>query len=103
MSKAQKEVSANYDQQKADFLDSLQPDDLRNGGSFNQAEIIFDELNHAFFQATINQKNPEEFITKALRHLFRENSPAIEKAIKLANTYVRQEAEKNSENVGEGK
>jgi len=93
----------NYDQQKADFLDSLQPDDFRNGGSFNQAEIIFDELNRAFFQAVINQKNPEEFIAKALRHLFRENSPAIAKAISLANAYARQEAEKNSENFGEGK
>jgi hypothetical protein len=78
----------NYEQQKADFLDSLQPDDLRNGGSFNQAEIIFDELNNAFLQATINQKNPQEFIAKALNHLFRENSPAIAKAISLANSYV---------------
>ena len=78
----------NYKQQKADFLDGLQPDDLRNGGSFNQAEIIFDELNHAFLQATINQKNPQEFIAKALNHLFRENSPAIAKAISLANAYV---------------
>jgi hypothetical protein len=84
----------NYKQQKADFLDSLQPDDFRNGGSFNQLEMIFDELNDAFLQATINKKNPEEFITKALRHLFRENSLAIIKAIDLANSYVLHKTKK---------
>ena len=35
----------NYQKQKMEFLDSLQPDDFRNGGSFNQAEIIIDDLN----------------------------------------------------------
>lgn len=84
----------NYKQQKADFLDSLQPDDFRNGGSFNQLEMIFDELNEAFLQATINKKNPEEFIAKALRHLFRENSSAIAKAIDLANSYVLHKTKK---------
>lgn len=93
MNKNQNNITPNYEQQKADFLDSLQPDDFRNGGSFNQAEIIFDELNHAFFQAIINQKNPEEFIAKALRHLFRENSPVIAKAISLANAYVAMKSE----------
>jgi hypothetical protein len=88
----------NYEQQKADFLDSLQPDDLRNGGSFNCAEIIFDELNSAYFQAVINQKNPQEFISKALSHLFRENSPAIAKAISLANAYVAMQSAKKISN-----
>jgi len=79
----------NYHQQKKDFLDSLQPDDLRNGESFNQLEKIIDSINQACLKAVINQENSNEFITKALKNLFRENSPAIEKATELAETYLK--------------
>jgi len=79
----------NYKNQKADFLDQLQPDDFRNGGSFNQAEIIIDQLHQALYQAALNQEDTQEFITKALTHLFRENSPAVEKAIKLSDAYLK--------------
>ncbi len=88
----------NYEKQKADFLDSLQPDDFRNGDSFNQLEMIFDQLNAAFLQATIDKKNPQEFISKALKHLFRENSSAVAKALDLANFYVLCETKKMASN-----
>lgn len=77
-----------YKNQKADFLDNLQPNDFRNGGSFNQAEIIIDELNKALHKAVLKEENAEEFITKALAHLFRTNSPAIPKAISLSRSYI---------------
>ena len=80
---------ANYQKQKMDFLDNLQPNDFRNAGSFNQAEIIIDELNKALYRATINKENSAEFIKKAATHLFREDSPAIAKIINLANTYLK--------------
>lgn len=75
--------SINYEQQKADFLDSLQPDDFRNAGSFNQVEDIIDQLNKALQRAIANKENSEEFIKKAVKNLFRENSPAVEKASNL--------------------
>ncbi len=78
-----------YERQKADFLDNLQPDDFRNGGSFNQAEIIVDQLNKSLHQAVQRNEDPEEFIRKAVTHLFRENSPAIEKAINLSKIYLK--------------
>jgi hypothetical protein len=83
---SQKETE--YRQRKMEFLDGLQPDDFRNGGSFNQAEIIIDELNEGLYKATKNKKNPEEFIAKAVSHLFRDGSPAIGKAIELAWVYI---------------
>ncbi len=83
------ELAANYQQQKADFLDSLQPDDLRNGESFNRLETIIDQLNEAFYQAVISKKDPEEFIKKAMANLFREDSLAITKAINLSNLYLK--------------
>ena len=79
----------NYHQQKMDFLDSLQPDDLRNGESFNQLEKIIDNINQACLKAVINQENANEFITKALKNLFREDSSAIAKATSLAETYLK--------------
>ena len=82
------EPTKNYQQQKMDFLDSLEPNDFRNGGSFNQAEIIIDELNNALHHAVSNQENPEEFMHKALTNLFRENSPAIAKATDLFGVYL---------------
>ena len=77
----------NYQQQKNEFLDNLQPDDFRNGGSFNQAEIIIDELLH---RIAINKQDAEGFMRKASTHLFREGSPAVEKAIELAKCYLQE-------------
>ncbi len=88
-----KSAQENYAKQKADFLDNLQPDDFRNGGSFNQAEIIIDQLNKAIYRASLNQENAEEFIKKAVMHLFREGSPAVEKAVNLARIYLRQQSD----------
>lgn len=79
---------AKYRQQKMAFLDSLQPDDFRNGGSFNQAEIIIDELNKALRRAVISQENSQDFIAKAVKNLFREKSPAAERLIELLNNYL---------------
>ena len=86
----------NYQQQKTDFLDSLQPDDFRNGGSFNQASDIIEQLNKALYRAALNKENTTEFITKAMTHLFRENSPAVAKAINLAQVYLE------SQNIATG-
>jgi len=82
-------ADAIYHQEKTNFLDSLQPDDFRNGGSFNQAEIIIDELNKALYRAVLNKENAEEFITKAVTHLFREGSPAVAKAINLSHSFLK--------------
>ena len=78
----------NYQKQRADFLDNLLPDDFRNPGSFNQAGIIIDQLNKSFHRALLKEKNPQEFIKKAVTHLFREKSLAVEKAISLSNAYL---------------
>ncbi len=77
-----------YKQQKTEFLDSLQPDDFRNGGSFNQAEQVIDQLYKALLKHAKNQDDTEEFITKAVTHLFREGSPAVAKAISLSKTFL---------------
>ena len=79
----------NYQQQKMDFLDNLQPDDLRNGESFNQMEMIIDNINQALFENIMSGKNPNEFINKSLNNLFRNNSSAKNKAIDLANVYLQ--------------
>ncbi len=84
----QQKNSVNYQRQKMEFLDNLQPDDFRNGGSFNQANDIIERLNKALYRAALNQENAAEFITKAMTHLFRENSPAVAKAINLAQVYL---------------
>lgn len=76
-------MTKNYEEQKANFLDSLQPDDFRNAGSFNQAEDIIEQLNKALHRAALNKEDSEEFIKKAVKNLFRENSPAVEKASNL--------------------
>ncbi len=72
-----------------DFLDNLQPDDLRNGESFNQLETIIENINKALINNIISGKNPSEFINKSLNNLFRENSSAKAKAINLANFYLQ--------------
>lgn len=84
----QHKLFENYKRQKMDFLDSLQPDDFRNGGSFNQAEIIFEQLNKSAYQAFLNQEDSEEFIKKAAIHLFREGSLAVEKLLNLTRIYL---------------
>lgn len=78
-----------YQQQKRDFLDSLQPDDFRNAASFNQVDFILEEIN----KSAINKKNPVEFFEKAVSHLFREGSPAVAKAINLFNAYSEMKKE----------
>ena len=77
-----------YKRQKMDFLDNLHPNDFRNGGSFNQAELIIDTLNKSLHSAVLKKENPEEFIKKAVTHLFRQDSPMVEKAIKLSQLYL---------------
>lgn len=77
-------MSEEYQQQKREFLDSLLPDDFRNAATFNQAEFIIDQLN----KSVIGKKNPDEFIKKAITHLFREGSPAVDKAVNLYKTYI---------------
>jgi hypothetical protein len=62
--KPPQELATNYQQQKADFLDNLQPDDLRNGETFNQAEMIIDKLNEALYQTVINKKIPKNLSKK---------------------------------------
>jgi hypothetical protein len=79
---------SQYQKAKSQFLDSLNPDDFRNPSSFNVAEDIIDELNKSCFAAAKNNKNPDEFITKALTHLFRQDSCAVEKAINLSKIYL---------------
>lgn len=71
-----KKSQKNFEQKKKEFLDSLEPDDFRNAGSFNQAEFIIDEL----YRVMQKKQNPEEFIKKSLSNLFRENSVASLKA-----------------------
>ena len=78
-----------YQKQKIEFLDNLQPDDLRNGESFNQAEAIIDNINKALYNAILNKKDRGEFIDKALTNLFREDSSAIKKARDLADIYLK--------------
>jgi len=82
------ELMANFKRQKANFLDELKPTDFRNGGSFNQAEIIIDQLNDSLYKAVLNKKNSEGFIKKAVEHLFRQDSSAVEKAIRLSQIYL---------------
>lgn len=77
-------MSEKYQQHKREFLDSLIPDDFRNPSSFNQAEIIIDSLNKSLRAA----KNRDEFITKAVKNLFREGSPAVARALSLSKTYL---------------
>ncbi len=78
----------NYAQKKSEFLDSLEPDDFRNAGSFNQAEQIIDQLYKSLFNAVEKNENPQEFIIKAVTHLFRADSLAAGKAIELSKSYL---------------
>jgi len=86
--KKSEELADKYKEQKIDFLDELQPDDFRNGGSFNQAEIILEQLNKGAYRAVLAKEDPQEFVAKAVTHLFRENSHAVKKAINLSNAYI---------------
>ena len=52
-------------------------------------KMIIDNINQAFYRAFLNKENHEEFIKKAFTNLFREESPAIEKAIDLAEFYLK--------------
>lgn len=83
-----KNLFLNYQSQKTEFLDNLEPDDFRNGASFNQAEEILDNVLEALYNAVLKGKDAEEFINKAMNNLFRENSLARLKAIELARSFL---------------
>lgn len=72
------------------LLDSLEPNDLRNGESFNHAEMILDNINQSYYQHFQDNKNPQDFITKSMEKLFRQDSPMITKAIVLAELYLQE-------------
>jgi hypothetical protein len=86
-------LNTKYRQEKAKFLDHLSPDDFRNGGSFNQAEEIIERLNQQLYKLVQQNGNPDEFIKKALNHLFRDGSEAAEKAINLSRIYLQMMAQ----------
>lgn len=69
----------DHQKQKAEFLDSLQPDDLRNPASFNLITEIIEEI----FSAAKHKNDPQEFVVKAASNLFRERSEMVEKMVKL--------------------
>jgi hypothetical protein len=83
------DIVVNYNQQKAKFLDELQPDDFRNAGSFNRVEIIIEEINEGFYLADFKNHDSEEFINKAIKNLFREDSSAAKEMRNLAKIYLR--------------
>ena len=89
MKNNQQKLAADYHQQKMIFLDNLEPDDLRNGESFNQVGMIIDNIHQAFCNSIVIQKNPTEFLSKALDNLFREGSSAKAKVIDLTNIYLK--------------
>lgn len=89
-----KELLQNYQRQKNEFLDNLQPDDFRNGGSFNQAGSIIEQLHKSLHQAIKNNEDTSNFMQKAAENLFRTESPAVEKLIKLSNSYLKMKKEK---------
>ncbi len=93
MDKKAKELEKNYKQQKMDFLDSLEPDDFRNGENFNLAEKIINQINEAYYKKSLNGEDALEFINKAFLNLFRENSKAIIRAIEVSNYYVKIKSE----------
>ena len=88
-----KKIEEIYKQLKTDFLDNLLPDDFRNGGSFNQADMIIEHLNKALYNAVMKNENGEEYIKKAVTHLFREDSLAVAKAIELSRVYLEMRKE----------
>ncbi len=88
MKKTQEELRKIYQQQKTNFLDSLQPDDFRNASSFNHSEIVVEKMNEALHRAVIKNENTEDFITKAASNIFRENSSAIAGLISLSLKYL---------------
>ncbi len=81
-------LQKKFHEERSAFLDSLQPDDFRNGASFNSSAEIIDQLNNAFLQRAKNCQDQDEFMQKALDHLFRDNSSAKEKAFNLAKSYL---------------
>lgn len=74
-----------YQKHKFTFLDSLQPDDFRNAGSFNVADEIIEEI----FEASLKKENRDDFICKAATHLFREGSDKVLGLVNLAKIYEK--------------
>jgi len=79
-----------YQLQKSDFLDNLQPDDFRNGTSFNQAHIIISELQNAVDAVLTKGGDSREFILKASLRLFREDSKAVSELVALFEVYLQE-------------
>ena len=81
---------SQYQKIKAQFLDQLQPDDFRNPSSFNVAEKIIDQLNKSCFEKSLSNKAIDEFVSKAVFHLFRKDSQAAARAIEIAKIYLQE-------------
>jgi hypothetical protein len=79
---------SQYQKEKSKFLDLLKPDDFRNPSTFNQAEIIIDQLSKSCLKA--REGNSDEFMLKAASNLFRQDSLAADAAIKLAKIYLEE-------------
>lgn len=79
--------TTNYQKQKTDFLDSLQPDDFRNAASFNFTEVVIDQL---LRNAISCKEDREEFIKKSVNHIFRENSQVADKITNLVRLYLEE-------------
>ena len=83
------DLVVEYRRQKMEFLDQLQPDDFRNGESFNQAGDIIDQINQSLYSKMTSGVDIEEFIHKAMNGLLRQKSQALPKAINLAQSYIK--------------
>ncbi|MFT6332398.1 MAG: hypothetical protein ACJAW3_000733 [Lentimonas sp.] len=81
-------MSEIYRKKRNEFLDEVLPDDLINGENFNQLGEIIDKINASYMNHKINQTNSDEFIKKATKSLFREDSSAIKKLINLVNIFA---------------
>lgn len=79
-------LDERFASKKFAFLDSLKPDDFRNASSFNQADEIIDQI----FKAAMKKEDPTEFIVKAAKNLFRENSPVVDEFVDQFAELIRQ-------------
>ena len=79
----------NFEQEKSDFLDRLQPCDLRNSDSFNQAGEIIDKINESCKRKSLNQIETEKFIQKAAANFLREDSALLKEFTNLSKIYLK--------------
>jgi hypothetical protein len=71
------------------LLDNLQPDDFINGGNFNQAEVIIDQVCKALLGAVVKGQDADEFIQKAVANFLRDDSVALSKVTNLFQVYLK--------------